>query len=107
MPSDDFEFNISRSAIEKLAHNNELKKGLTILGQEAERSAKSLAPVDTGNLRRSITYDVGRDFKGWFMRYGTNVEYGIYQELGTRFHPPHPYLRPTLEVLKRFIRGNN
>ncbi len=101
---EEFEFKINRRAIERLARSGEIKEGLQILGGEAEREAKRLAPVDTGNLRRSITHDVGQDQKGWFMRYGTNVFYGIYQELGTRYHPAQPFLRPVLSHLKRFLK---
>lgn len=27
---------------------------------------------------------------------GTNVEYGLYLEMGTRNHPPYPWLRPAI-----------
>lgn len=46
-----------------------------------EREAKRLAPVKTGNLRGSI--HSAKIKKGvWFVADG--VDYGIYQELGTR-----------------------
>ena len=32
--------------------------------------------------------------------YGTAVEYGIYQEFGTRKMAPQPYLRPAAEITK-------
>lgn len=32
---------------------------------------------------------------------GTNVEYAIYQELGTSRMPPQPHLRPAVESAKR------
>jgi HK97 gp10 family phage protein len=106
MPSGDgYNIKFDRRAIESLAFSNEIRDGLVVLGQEAEREAKALAPVDTGNLRRSIYSDVRRDRKGWYMQYGTNVYYGIYQELGTRFHPPHPFLRPVLSVLRKMLKG--
>ena len=106
MPNDDdIEITLNRAAIKALADSDGLRDGLEILGQVAETSAKQHAPVDTGNLRRSITHEVGRDLKGLYMRYGTNVEYGIYQELGTRFHPPHPYLRPALQAIRNALRG--
>ena len=28
---------------------------------------------------------------------GTNVQYGLYLEFGTRRHPPYPWLRPAVE----------
>lgn len=44
-----------------------------------ENEAKMLAPVDDGQLRRSITHEV-KDNKGYV---GTNVEYAPYVEYGT------------------------
>lgn len=105
MPSNDnFRVNISKEGIKALSQSQELRQGLQIVGQVAETSAKQHAPVDTGNLRRSITHEVNRDIIGLFVRYGTNVEYGIYQELGTRYHPPHPYLRPALQTVSNMLR---
>ena len=48
-------------------------------GMEAEGYAKDLCPVDTGNLRNSITHAV----EGKSAIIGTNVEYAPYVELGT------------------------
>lgn len=99
----DFDITFNRQEIKRIAASAELRDGLAILGQIAETEAKNLAPVDTGNLRRSITHVVERDRRGWVMRYGTNVRYAIFQEIGTRFHPPQPFLRPALEALRRFL----
>lgn len=102
---DGYNIRFDRRAIEALGHSNEIRDGLLVLGGEAEREAKALVRVDTGNLRRSITHRVAKDRKGWYMQYGTNVYYGIYQELGTRFHPAYPYLRPVLSLLKKMLKG--
>ena len=105
MADEGISFKIDRKAIAAIAGSDEIEKGLKILGGEAEREAKVLVPVDTGNLRRSITHRVAKDRLGWFMEYGTNVYYGIYQELGTRHHPAHPFLRPVLSYLTKFLKG--
>ena len=55
------------------------EKILEAIGITAEAYAKMLTPVDTGRLRSSITHTV----KGDEVYIGTNVEYGIWQELGT------------------------
>lgn len=102
MPSE--EFKIDRAGIKALTESNSLRAGLEILGQVAETSAKQHAPVDTGNLRRSITHEVGRDLGGLYVRYGTDVQYGIYQELGTRYHPAQPFLRPALGTVAEVVR---
>ena len=69
-------------------------KALEIIGGKAESYAKRLCPVDTGNLRNSIThqqYDENTEV------IGTNVEYAPYVELGTHKMAPRPYLRPAAE----------
>ena len=53
-------------------------------GMTAEGYAKKLAPVDTGNLRNSISHKVSDDA----VYIGTNNEYAAYVELGTGIHYP-------------------
>ncbi|MEN3051297.1 MAG: HK97 gp10 family phage protein [Candidatus Methanosuratincola petrocarbonis] len=64
--------------------------------------SKRIVPVDTGNLRNSLTCEVDPSgLVGW---YGSNrpwrgeasVEYAIYVEFGTKKMSPRPYLRPPL-----------
>lgn len=56
--------------------------------------------VVTGRLRSSITHAIARDTDGLYADIGSNVEYSIYLELGTRFMHPRPYLRPALEAAR-------
>ena len=75
--------------------------GVTVSG-----SAKQLAPVKTGNLRRSIDYKVTDDD----CEIGTNVEYAPYIEYGTARSPTgQPFLRPALRQEKPRLmkRWNN
>lgn len=53
-----------------------LLRGLEKIGLVAEGYAKKLCPVDTGNLRNSITHVV--DEGGDAVYIGTNSEYGAY-----------------------------
>ena len=69
---------------------NALTKALEWIGFEAEGYAKMECPVDTGNLRNSITHT--NDEKYAYI--GTNVEYAPYVELGTSKMKPRPYLKP-------------
>ena len=88
--------------------DNAFERALTIIGMKAESYAKAMAPVDTGNLRNSITYALGGqsanagkyqnnegaetgqyqgsapgDKTGQKTLYvGTNVHYAPYVELG-------------------------
>lgn len=56
-------------------------RSLEKCGLTAEGYAKKLAPVDTGNLRNSISHLVDKDEPAVYI--GTNVEYASYVELGT------------------------
>ena len=85
--------------LEVLVDNTDAVKGglksafaraLERIGLQAEGYAKDLCPVDTGNLRNSITHT--SDGKAAYI--GTNVTYGKYVELGTVKMAAQPYLRP-------------
>ena len=72
---------------------------LEIIGGKAESYAKELCPVDTGNLRNSITHQQMDENTEVI---GTSVEYAPYVELGHHtssgsYVPPKPYLRPAAE----------
>lgn len=73
-----------------------------IIGKVAfdiEADAKTRAPVDTSNLKNSITTEQDdTDETRWYVY--TNVEYAPYQELGTRHMPAHPYLLPAAEAAR-------
>ncbi len=55
-------------------------RALNAVGLQAEGYAKRLCPVDTGNLRNSITH--GFDDTELVAYIGTNVEYAAYVEFG-------------------------
>lgn len=60
-----------------------------------ERAAKTNAPVDTGNLRNSITTQISGG--GMTAEIGPAAAYGIYVEMGTRRMRPQPYMLPALQ----------
>lgn len=69
---------------------------------DVENIAKQLAPVDTGNLRRSITHDINTG--GLAADIGTDVDYAEHVERGTANSPPQPYMEPALdEVAQPFL----
>ena len=69
----------SKSVLE--AFNGAIERALERCGMQAEGYAKDLVPVDTGNLRNSISYRVDAQNKEVVL--GTNNEYAPYVELGT------------------------
>lgn len=83
------------------------------IGLLAEGYAQMKCPVDTGNLRASITHEVDSSEKAVYI--GTNVEYAPYVELGTSKQKAQPYLRPAAtehgdqyrQVLKSALGGTH
>ena len=71
-----------------------LLRGLETCGLVAEGYAKKLAPVDTGNLRNSITHNVDDVEPAAYI--GTNVEYAAYVCLGTIHMKAQPFLKPAV-----------
>lgn len=66
--------------------NDAVLRALEKIGMAAEGYAKDLCPVDTGNLRNSITHVVDESDGAVYI--GTNVEYAPYVELGTGIYNP-------------------
>lgn len=69
-----------------------IDRALEEIGLAAEGYAKRACPVDTGNLRNSITHAVEGSEDAVYI--GTNVEYAPYVELGTSRQKAQPFLRP-------------
>ena len=98
-------------AIESLIDGGLLKTSVKVVSE-----AKNLAPVDGGQLRNSVMYKLannntaglndssgdkaepitGTPKKGTAF-VGSNTEYTIYLEYGTRTQPAQPFLRPAIE----------
>lgn len=69
-----------------------IDRALEEIGLAAEGYAKRACPVDTGNLRNSITHAVESAEDAVYV--GTDVEYAPYVEMGTRRTAAQPFLRP-------------
>ncbi len=96
----DVRVRLDASAIRELfdSEDSDVAAELLRRGLKVERAAKRNAPVDTGRLRSSIGTNLGHDSDGLYVEVGSEVEYALYQELGTRRMPAHPYLRPALRA---------
>lgn len=83
------------------------------IGLLAENYAEKKCPVDTGNLRGSITHEVDAGDNAVYI--GTNVEYAPHVELGTSRQKAQPFLRPAAsehgaqyrQVLKEALGGGS
>lgn len=102
-----FESNLSNV----LSHTTDgLHRAAEIIGGMAESYAKQLCPVDTGNLRNSITHTSRDEGSSVVVTIGSAVQYAPFVELGTGRNyeksgghgtfegmKPRPYLRPAIE----------
>lgn len=87
-----------------------VQRALERVGEQAEGYAKDLAPVDTGQLRNSISHVVDDGENVVYI--GTPLEYGAYVELGTGIYAEGGGGRPTPWVYQdakgnwHYTRGN-
>ncbi len=93
----DLSFKVTGNDVEKVleATNDAIYRALDMIGVMAADYAAALAPVDTGNLRNSLTSEVDEDEKAVYV--GTNVEYAPHVEYGTVKMKAQPYLKPAME----------
>lgn len=93
--------------------NSAIGIALEEIGLLAENHAAKKCPVDTGNLRASITHEVDTGDNAAYI--GTNVEYAPYVELGTSRQKAQPFLRPAAsehgaqyrQVLEKALGGGS
>lgn len=78
-------------------------RALEKCGLTAEGYAKKACPVDTGNLRNSITHAVDSGEMAAYI--GTNSEYGVYVEMGTGIYAEGGGGRPT-PLVYQDAKGN-
>jgi HK97 gp10 family phage protein len=84
---------------EKLAQA--LLNGLEESALRVQASASDKAPVDTGRLRASITYQVNPTNA----IIGSNVVYARRLEYGHSQQAPQGFLRPALDEIKGKVKG--
>lgn len=86
---------------EMLGSHGPVGKMLSRVGVKFESRAKYYASgneggpnVDTGRFRSSLTWILGQDGEGPYVDLGSNVEYAVFLELGTRFMDARPSIVP-------------
>lgn len=84
------EFYFNESALRTLMSGPQgpAAKALAKRAIRVETRAKQLCPVDTGRLRSSITWGMGRDARGIYADVGSNVKYAAWIEFGTGIYGP-------------------
>lgn len=116
------EFKHSNPDIIKKTFDDIGNKATLKIAMKITAQAKMHAPVAKehgGRLRNSIMWKVGKtqgglndspdDSPGRQLDFnpendmsgavGLNLDYGVYQEFGTRYMPPQPYLRPAIALV--------
>lgn len=92
MPEIDIRMTDNSREIER-EFESAVERALTRIGLQAETFAKEKCPVDTGNLRYSISSKVQMSGEN-SVYIGTNVEYAPYVELGVRGKTGRPFIKP-------------
>jgi len=91
----------------KLKSNANMKDVKQIVKQntaELTQGAQRKAPVDTGNLRRSITMDLSDG--GLTGKVKPTADYAPYLEYGTRFQSARPFMRPAFNKQKAQFKSD-
>jgi len=102
-----FKINIDSLHVEKMVEKKikqvvDAEKNIVKdLGSIAKKNARKFVPVDEGDLKKSIDLTLTDNEA----QVGTTLDYGRYQEYGTRKMPPQPYLRPALDVARKSAKG--
>ena len=77
--ADSFEIRVSADHVDDVmkAVDEKIKLALSLMGDTVEGYAKEDCPVDTGNLRNSITHTAGDDceYVGTDVKYAPHVEF--------------------------------
>ena len=88
-----------KRALEKQAKVEQMVCSVVKLnGAELQERAQRNAPVDTGNLRRSISLSVKDG--GMTAEVTATADYSAYVEYGTRYMEAQPYMQPAFNVQK-------
>jgi HK97 gp10 family phage protein len=73
-------------------------------GIKVTNYAKRFAPVRTGAMKNGITWEEGRDAKGYFLAVLSRQPYWKYVEFGTRSMSAQPFMRPAFVAGLEYLR---
>jgi hypothetical protein len=103
----------ARRALEQILRDTSdsaIPQALDTIGQQWVTEIARRAPLKTGRLRRSYTWEVGRARGARYVEVSSNVLYAPFQEFGTRYIVGTPHVRPgtqavTPQVPKLIVEG--
>ncbi len=89
----------ARAALEEILRSMSAGKPeiLKVVGEQWVAEIRRFAPLKTGRLRRSYTYEVGAG--GAWVEVSSNVIYAPYQEYGTVRITGTPHVRPGTDAI--------
>jgi HK97 gp10 family phage protein len=94
-------------ALLEIANSNEVQQVALDQARAIQRDARSLAPVNTGRLRRNILIEavtnLDTGIQGYAVGWGDRAFYGQMVEFGTEHTRPRPHLVPA--AIKNGGRG--
>lgn len=82
----------------------DVKNAVKLNGAELQSKAQDYAPIDTGNLKKSIGLKI--EDSGLTAKVAPTAEYAEYVEYGTRFMESQPYMRPALGEQKQQFKND-
>ncbi len=77
---------------------------MRMAGQSIVTRAQALAHVDTGEMRAGIGFIYNQSTHT--LQIYADAPHSIFEEFGTRYHIPHPYIRPALIEAGRLMGIN-
>lgn len=91
----------ARAALEAILRDmsGAIPEVLGVVGEQWVAEIRRFAPLLTGRLRRSYTYEV--EPGGAWLEVSSNVVYAPYQEFGTYAIEGTPHVRPATEIIIR------
>lgn len=92
----------SRRALERIirAERASFPEALELIGQQAVTEIQREAPLDTGRLRRSYTWETGSERGRAYVEISSNIVYAPFQEFGTATQTGTPHVRPGIEAVR-------
>ncbi|WP_055078771.1 HK97-gp10 family putative phage morphogenesis protein [Lagierella massiliensis] len=103
------------ATVTEVAIKSEMAKAVRVSTSECQQHAKSIVPVDTGDLKKSIGINIYHD--GLIGEVEPTMDYRVYVEYGTRFMAAQPYMRPSFykqepifkkdmeKIVKKYTKG--